>query len=404
MSYTLGMLGPICLADFREFLDDSSLPVFLPTGLGGSPVNLLSRELLKRGHRLVVVTLDPSVSEEVVVVGKNIKICIGPYRTKRARDFFAVERKYMLQAVKREKPDVLHAQWTYEFSLAALASGLPYVITAHDAPINVLRFNFIPYRIARTMMAYAVLRKAKKVVAVSPYVGEHLQHYMLYRGALEVIPNGLPPEIFSLKILPKSSEESVTFATVLSGWTSLKNGQVAIKAFSHVKLVKPEVRLIMFGNGHGPGEGAESWACKKGLSDGIEFVGEISHSNLLNRLANEVDILVHPSLEEAHPMAVIEAMAMGIPVIGGKYSGGVPWTLDYGKAGMLVDIKSPLKVSQAMLHLAEIFKERQMLGNAGRKSALKRFHLHTATDSYERLYNEAISKSSKSSDFGSYKE
>jgi len=56
------------------------------------------------------------------------------------------------------------------------------------------------------------------------------------------------------------------------------------------------------------------------------------HGDLLIKLAENIDVLVHPSLEEAHCMAVIEAMAMGMPVIGGRSSGGIPWTLAEGEA------------------------------------------------------------------------
>ncbi len=44
----------------------------------------------------------------------------------------------------------------------------------------------------------------------------------------------------------------------------------------------------------------------------------------LTTLAESVDVLVHPSLEESQCMAVIEAMAMGLPVIAGKFSGAIP--------------------------------------------------------------------------------
>jgi len=136
VSYLLGMLGPLNLADFRKYLYPDSWRDDLPKGLGGTPVNLLSCELLNRGHRLVIFTLDPAVQDEIVLEGINLRICIGPFRPRakhRALDFFAVERDYLLRAIKRERPDILHAQWTYEYALAAQASGLPHVITAHDA-------------------------------------------------------------------------------------------------------------------------------------------------------------------------------------------------------------------------------------------------------------------------------
>ena len=231
MSETIGMLGPIDPSHFRKFLD---APAELPNGLGGPPVNLLSLELLSRGRRMLVVSLDEGVTDEVILEGPNLKICIGPYRARgRARDFFAAERAYVLGVLRRERPDVVHAQWTGEWALAAQASGLPHVITAHDAPVNILRFNPSPYRFAKTLMAYRVLSRAKRVVSVSPYVAAHLTRFMLYRGNAEVIPNGMPETMFTRRSAARASGEGpITFVTSLNGWSGRKNGEAAIEAFS----------------------------------------------------------------------------------------------------------------------------------------------------------------------------
>lgn len=390
MTYTIGMLGPITLRDFQEFLDPKLDFNALPEGLGGSPVNLLSRELLKRGHRMVIITVDPSVRDEVVITGEHLKICVGPYRQKRARDFFSEERKYLLRTIQREKPDVLHAQWTYEFALGAIVSGLPYLVTAHDAPINVLRRNFIPYRIARTLMAYVALWRAKRVVSVSPYVARHLRRFAFHWRDIQVVPNGLPQELFERKNSHCRDHQGITFATVLNGWAGYKNGQVAIKAFAHLREKMKSARLYMFGTDYGAGEIAETWSQARGLHWGIEFIGQVSRIELIERLCSEIDILVHPSLEESHGMALIEAMALGIPVIGGSKSGAVPWTLDGGKAGILVDVKSFQLLAEAMLKLARDKRERETWGAIGSASVRERFHVRTIADDYEACYEQAM--------------
>ena len=390
MNYTIGMLGPITLRDFKEFLDPRLDFDVLPKGLGGSPVNLLSCELLKRGHRMVIITVDPSVKDEVIVTGERLKICVGPDRPKHARDFFSEERKYLVHAIQREKPDVVHAQWTYEFALAAIASGLPYIVTAHDAPINVLRRNFIPYRIARTLMAYVALWRAKRVVSVSPYVANHLKRFAFHWRPIQVVPNGLSQEFFEHGNSLRKDDHAITFATVLNGWAGYKNGQVAIQAFAQLHKKIQTARLHMFGKDHGAGEIAETWARQHGLHWGIEFVGEISRRELIDRLRSQIDILVHPSLEESHGMALIEAMALGIPVIGGHKSGAVPWTLDGGKAGLLVDVKSARLLADAMIKLASNKEVRETWGATGSASVQKRFHVSSVADEYEACYQQAM--------------
>lgn len=145
---------------------------------------------------------------------------------------------------------------------------------------------------------------------------------------------------------------------------------------------------MMFGAGHGWGEEAERWAMENELHEGIDFIGVLPHGELLSRIAESVHVLVHPALEEAQPMSIIEAMSLGIPVIGGDHSGGVPWTLDGGRAGMLVDVESPAAIADAMIVLASDRKLRAEWGMRGRRLAESRYHIRTVADSYEALYRQ----------------
>jgi L-malate glycosyltransferase len=392
MSYTLGMTGPISVADFREFIDPAQWRDDLPKGQGGTPVNLLCRELLKRGQKLVVFSCDSAVKEEIVLQGDNLRLCLGPKGVRPARNFFKVEREYLQRAIAREKPDVIHAQWTYEYAMPVQRSGIPHVITAHDAPINILRHNFIPYRIARTLMAYWVLSRAKRVISVSPYVADHLHRFMFYYGHKEVIPNGIPEHQFRPPKGNQYAKEKITFATILPGWAGLKNGQNAVKAFALHRKKRANDRLIMFGHGHGVGEAAEQWAMANGLADNIIFAGHTPYLHVITALAEEVDVLIHPSLEEAQPMVLIEAMALSIPVIGGCKSGGTPWTLDDGKAGKLVNIKQPSLIAAAMLELANSAEQREEWALKGYRHAVKKFNIDVIASKYTEIYSELASQ------------
>lgn len=389
--FTLGMSGPVLLADFREFLHPGQWREGLPTGQGGTPVNLLCRELLRRGQRLVVFTCTDEVEHELVLEGPLLRLCVGPRGHRPARNFFRVARGYLAGAIARERPDVLHAQWTYEYALPVQRSGLPHLVTAHDAPWHIVRHNFIPYRIARTGMALRVISRASRVVSVSPHVAGHLR-WLGYRGPDRVIPNGLPEQAFERAAGRPAARagRAPCFATVLVGWGGYKNGQVAIEAFARVRRRHRDARLLMFGHGHGPAEAAAQWAQARGLEPGIEFVGQVPYATLIERLAGEVDILVHPALEEAQPMALIECMAAGLPVIGGQRSGGVPWTLDGGRAGLLVDVRNVGAIAAAMTLLADDPAQRQRLADTGRAHVRHTFHVDVIADAYQALYQELL--------------
>ena len=389
----IGISGPIKPTEFKDHLDIPN-GVELLDGLGGTPVNNLIHGLLKRDFRITVFSLDTAAISERVYTGGQLKICLGPFRLKhRARDFFRVERAYLKKAILRDKPDIIHGHWTYEFALGALATGLPVLITAHDAPLKILRYMPTLYRFMRTMMAFAVARKARNMTSVSPYVADHFKKVLGFRSKLTVIPNGIPDFLFDTDIRPQKNINVVTFASILTGWGKLKNACCVLKAFARLTKKLPNCRLLIFGTGHGPDEEGAIWAKQYNLDNNVEFAGDIPYAKLMSRLAKEVDILVHPSLEESFSMVVAEAMALGIPVIGGEKSGGIPFTMEYGQAGILVDVNSHENVSEAMISLAADPSIRNRIGKTARRSAKSRFHNSVVTDLYVQTYLQLLEKS-----------
>jgi glycosyltransferase involved in cell wall biosynthesis len=178
----------------------------------------------------------------------------------------------------------------------------------------------------------------------------------------------------------------VTFCTVLNGWGKLKNAAVALTAFQKVRLSLPRVRLLMFGDDYADVGPAHAWAHKRGLDRGVEFVGPVPHEALLSRLSAEIDILVHPSLQESFGLAIAEAMALGIPVIGGFRCGGVAHTLEHGNAGLLSNVRSARHLAQAMTGLGRDSQLQHRLGLIARASAARRFKIHDVAAAYEALY------------------
>ena len=215
------------------------------------------------------------------------------------------------------------------------------------------------------------------MTAVSPYVANHFRKYLRYSGDLTVVHNGVPDFVFRMKSHGTSSKSSArtTFATVLEGWAGRKNGQNALAAFGLHLRKNPGNRLIMFGSGHEPDGPAERWANRHRLADGVTFAGPVPYRELLNRLSEAVDVLVHPALEEALPMAIAEAMALGIPTIGGINSGGVPYMIEHERTGLLVDVRQPQKIANAMSTLAESLALRASFGQRAREVASQKFSI-----------------------------
>lgn len=236
-------------------------------------------------------------------------------------------------------------------------------------------------------MAYHAGRRAQRIAAVSPYVQRHLRRYGFHAKAMDVIPNGVPESIFSLA-RQRSETASVTYVSLLSGWSRGKNGAAAIGAFARVHGMLPGCRLVMFGSGYGPSEAAAQWAISRGWAAGIDFRGRVPHAEVIRFLAHEADILVHTSLEESFGMPLVEAASLAVPVIAGARSGAVPWVLGGEDCGILVDVRQPEVIADAMLKLGRDFHLRNRLGRRAREAAKKRFHISRVADRYEEIYDE----------------
>jgi|LauGreSuBDMM15SN_2_FD.fasta_scaffold679037_1 glycosyltransferase involved in cell wall biosynthesis len=109
-------------------------------------------------------------------------------------------------------------------------------------------------------------------------------------------------------------------------------------------------------------------------------------------LHSSVHILLHPSRTESHPLAVIEAQAMGIPVIGGESSGGVPFTLAHGQAGFLADIRCAQSLSLVMQNVASDPEKRKSLAQKAWDFAHNNFSEDKMVESYLEFYETILAE------------
>lgn len=385
----IGVAGLMTLSMLEDLLPSES---GLPRTFSCPLVAMLARKLHERGHEIAVFALSHEVRSMQLFKGNNIEAYVCPLRRPRSQmaDFFRGERRALSQAMRESRCDVIHAHWTYEFGAAAIESGLPHVITAHDNPFAVLRFARHPYWLEKPLLGFPVIRAAKRLTAVSPYAAASLCR-IGRRNDVTVIGNGVPSDIFALHGRRKPAGRGpIVFAATLNYWKGRKNGPRLVEAFAKVRArLGSGVELRLFGFDYGPQGPAAAWSRANGKDSGIRFCGAVAYADLLQNLAEEVDILVHPALEEAHCMAVIEAMAIGLPVIGGERSGGMAWTLGDGKAGMLVNVKSADAMARGMQTLAEDAGLRNSLAVEARKLAVSDYCIDRTVDRYLACLTDA---------------
>jgi L-malate glycosyltransferase len=387
-----GPATPHALSDL--LCDDAERVRSLP-GLGGSPVVDQVRLLHQSGYEVDLVTLDPSICDPLRLRGPGLTIRVGPYRPRareRVRDLFRAERHAVRRLVDDARGDVVHAHWTYEFALGALDSRhRSVVVTSHDAPLRVLRQQTDPYRLVRTAMAFMVSRKTRHLMAVSPHVRDHWQHQLRYRGHVSVVPNAVIPPSDALSLsATRPPRDTLVVAAGLGHWTRLKNPTTLLRAFARLRSLHVNgcsIQLRLYGTDYGPKGIAASAAGRLALSQGVVFRGALDRTRFWTEL-READILAHTSREEACSMVVAEAMSTGVPVVAGSRSGGIPWQLDFGRSGLLVDTEDVEAVSAALWTLISDGALRRELSARALQRAHRLFSASSVLSSWMENYEQ----------------
>ena len=397
----IGIAGPVMLAPFRHRFDGAAE---LPNTLSFPLVGHIVEELVRRGHSLTVFAGSTELSSPKQFQGDGVDLHVVPLRKKRAPyDFYRMERRALTNAMRHSSCEFIHAHWTYEFAAAALDSKKLALVTAHDSPPAILRYfilsRYAPFWTARSSLGVWVLRRAQRITTVSPYCRDSIQRWISPTAPISVVPNGIESEILEKgrkRLDDGPPAGPFTMATVLQGFQDRKNPKAALAALAILRRQCPGAELHMIGTGYESGGAAEAWARAQGLAAGVRFMGNVSHGELLRYLSDSVHLLVHPAKEESFGMAPLEAMSLGIPVVGGHSSGGVPYVLGGGEAGVLVDVSSPRRIADSVVQLLVHPEKMHNLTHSGWRRASREFTLERTTSLYEAEYAKLLGDSHES--------
>jgi glycosyltransferase involved in cell wall biosynthesis len=358
------------------------LPEFCDEDHPSELVRSIVNGYLARGHSVEVVKFNRFATQPITMNGgPNVRVNLIPRRNRGVQltpFFWWSERRAASAVIRRAQPDVVHAHWTYEYAFSALQSRFPSVITAHDVPTRLFRLMRPRYywwpRLAR---GFLIAQIAPRMTAQSPHTLDCWKKELFRVRPIDLVLNPIATEVFNL-YESKSTLSSPSFAASAVGFYPHKNTANLIEAFAIVRRGLPESSLTIFGDDHGPKEAAERWASDRGISGGIVFKGRTNRMEMLRHMAGACSVFVHPSREESFGMVIAEAMAMGLPTVGGKNSGAVPWLLDEGRAGVVCDVESPEDIACAMLEALA----RPELGPKGRTRIMEHCGLDQVVSTY----------------------
>jgi glycosyltransferase involved in cell wall biosynthesis len=293
--------------------------------------------------------------------------------------------KAIRKEVRRLGIDIVHGQGSERFpAFCAAKSGLPNVITLHGnmrelAKLNRVRpFSF--HWIAARFEEYSV-RRSMGVVCITSYTKRLVQETARKTW---VVPNAVDESFFTVSRRPAFPPEIVCAAHVMPR----KNQVALIRALEPLSKEFP-FKLRLFGKVGDDAYSREllSLAEEKPWCEGPR---EVPHAVLREELRG-ASLLILPSLEDNCPMAVLEAMAAGLPVAAAAV-GGIPEIIENFKTGWLFDPHDPESIRSAVRQFLGESTLGQNIAAEARLFAEKRFRPKAVAKSHLEIYREVLQK------------
>jgi glycosyltransferase involved in cell wall biosynthesis len=262
----------------------------------------------------------------------------------------------------RWRPDLLHIHGYTSSLLFAIdwahAKRLPVVYEEHQTPDA--QFDWWQ-GFGRT------INKAARVIAVSEKSAEALRTVCGVTQPIVVRSPLLPDPMvagWQKDARPRQGDEPVFLSTVARLYVT-KGLEYLLEAIVQVRATYPNTRFRVFGDGP-LRQDLLDYAGELGLDGEQIFVGAFSHQELESIMA-QTDIFVMSSILEGQPLAVVEAMAYGCPIVTTAV-GGIPELIQDGVNGLLCMPRDPGCLAQKIRALIEDPALRARLGHAARQS------------------------------------
>jgi sugar transferase (PEP-CTERM/EpsH1 system associated) len=291
------------------------------------------------------------------------------------------------------RPHLVHARnWgTMDAVIGARLARVPAVIhSEHGRDLNDLDGSHRARLAVRRLLAPFI----DLHVAVSADLQRWLvEHVHVRPEKVRVVPNGVDAARFkpllerdSLRRQHGYRPTDLVFGAV-GRLTPVKDHRTLLEAFHLLSRHHPHFRLIVVGDG--PERPVlEAHVRHRGLGEHVRFVG---HRDDVAPWLGMMDVFVHPSLMEGMCNAVLEAMAVALPVVATAV-GGTPEIIEHGVTGLLVPPATPTALSEAMTSYCANAQVRGVHGAAGRERVATQFTILKMITGYTDVYRDALAR------------
>lgn len=289
-----------------------------------------------------------------------------------------------------EPADIVHTHASLAARLVAKQRGYPVVLTRHTLGADVPPGGFKPSR----RLLYRSVAKifSDATIAVSEACRERLLAEGVPSSAIELVYHGIDTEPYLAargdvwrQQLGLGADEKLLIT--VARLAPVKGLQHAVDAAAMLKQEQISFTWLFVGQGSELNN-LQAQSDALGLGDNVRWLG-FQHD--IPGLLAAADIFVLPSLQEALGLAVLEAMAAGLPVVASQV-GGIPELVNDGQEGLLVPAAASQELAEAVKRLLVDCVLAARLGVAGRQKVLDHFTVKTMQAQTDKVYREILDR------------
>ena len=351
---------------------------------------------------VLATAVDSTLAPFEIVEGVPISRVVVDVRSRLSKAVASVRLVARLWRM-RSTIDVIHmhgvSQKNGPISLMARLLGKPVVLTLHtsgqDEPQAAAR---------RGMLANWAFKSSALILPVSPNLVRRCEEAGVPAAVVRLTPNGIDTHRFR----PPTAAERTALRRELR-WPERQAVFVFVGFFSRDK--RPD--LLFRAWSRLAGEGVPSklvyigatastyyeidrslaveireGAAKLGRADDVVFV-EATHD--VARYYRAADVFVLASVREAHPVALLEAMSCGLPVVASRLAGSTDVVIDDGVNGRLVPPDDETALARALVEISRDQERAQRMGDQARATVVARYNVHQTAESWLAAYRTAMS-------------
>ncbi|WP_182526324.1 glycosyltransferase family 4 protein [Nocardioides dongkuii] len=353
-----------------------------PSGMGAHMV-CLAEEYLREGRRVTLMYWANDKAERMFAPMERRGARLARLPHPRDPGFAAA----IADDLRRHPTEVFHlhvgtGRENWDAARTARAMRVPAVV-------QTLHLPWLVHNRRKRALALTALEPVDRVIMVSRRQSATYEKIGVPADRITTVPNGVQPRAWSpgrdaaRRELGLRPEQPVVLTvgrlTVMKGQRDLVDAVPAlVRRF-------PDLAVLLIGDGHLRAT-LQAQAERLGVEHAVRFVG---HRTDARELLDAADVFVLPSRHEGMPLAALEAMEAGLPVVGTRVI-GTSEAVEDGVTGLLVPPGRPPALAEALDDVLSDPLLRRRMGASGQRRYLTRFTATRMAQNTAAVYDEVL--------------